>query len=196
MDRTALFGFAAALAVLCPIAAGAQTPPPAAGAGPLVAHAVGDTPRFGFLAGPSKSDVAWSTNGDELAQRVELQDPAVHISEGLAADIAKRKGGHVGYPAAGQTADYTVKVETTKWSAGYFVPDRPTYNVEYDAQVTVTNSTGGVVKTATCQVTPDDRSSAGSNDEFVAHKGRTLKTMMGKAADDCLRTMVSKTKGL
>ena len=190
MDRTSLAGLAGVLVALSPAFAAAQSSAPA---GPVIADASQPAPRFGFLAGPSKSDVAWSTNGDELVQRIELQDPADQLSTGVAAEIAKRKGGSV---VGGGRADYTVTVGTMEWSAGYYVPSRPTYNVKYAAQLAITDGSGTVVKTATCQVMPDDRESAGSNDEFVAHKVRTLKTMMAKAAADCLRTLVSKTKSL
>ncbi len=187
MDRTALAGMAIGLVALCPVSTMAQ---PAA---PTVAHTQGTPPRFGLLAGPSKSDVAWNTSGDELVQKVGLQDPAVQISAGVAAAIAKRKGGSV---VESGKSDLIVKVETTKWSAGYFVPSRPTYTVEYDAQLTITDASGAVVKTAECLVTPDDRTSAGSNDEFVAHNGKTLKTYMAKAAEDCQRSLISKTKAV
>jgi len=190
MDQLRTVVFASVAMALCPIFAEAQSSAPA---GPVVAHNTAPAPRFGFLAGPSKSDVAWSTNGDELAQRIELQDPADQLSTGVADAIAKRKGGTV---VGGGRADYTVTVGTMEWSAGYYVPSRPTYNVKYAAQLSITDASGAVLKTASCQVMPDDRESAGSNDEFVAHKGRTLKTMMAKAAADCLRTLVSKTKTL
>ena len=192
MDKTAFAVMASVLVALCPLSGNAQTPAPAAG-GPLVRHSTGTTPRFAFLAGPSKSDVAWNVTGDELAQRVSLSDPAEQISLGIANALAKRKGGSV-VPAG--RADFIVEVDTTEWKAGYFVPDRPTYSVSYTAQATITDGSGTVLKTATCDVTPDDRSSAGGNDEFVAHGGRTLKTMFTKAADSCLREMLQKTKTL
>ncbi len=187
MVSKALLAVASAVVLISPVSTMAEV------AGPTVAYTSGSAPRFGFLAGPSKSDVAWNTSGDEVAQKASLEDPAAAISKAVAEAIAKRKNGTV---AAGGKADFTVKVETTKWSAGYFVPSRPTYNVEYDAQVTVTDGSGAVVKTAECLVTPDDRVSAGSNDEFVAHSGKTLKAFLAKAAQDCQRTLISKTRSV
>ncbi len=189
MDSRTLAGIAGALVAVCPMVAGAQAP----ASGPQIAHYTGDVPHFGFLAGPSKSDVAYSNSGDELLQRFQIEDPAVQISAGVAGEIAKRKGGSL---VVGGKADFTVKVETIRWSAGYSVPSRPTYSVEYAAHLTITDGAGAVVKTADCQVNPDDNNSAGSNDEFIAHKGRTLKTMLAKAGADCQRTLISKTKGV
>ncbi len=190
MNKTAITGIVCALVSICPLSGIAQTPAPAA-AGPLIKHSAGTPPRFGFLSGPSKSDVAWNVTGDELVQRVSLPDPADLVSAGIANALAKRKGGAV-VPAG--RADFSVEVDTTDWKAGYFVPDRPTYSVSYSAQVTITDGSGTVLKTATCDVGPDDRTSAGSNDEFIAHGGRTLKTLFAKATDSCLRELLQKTK--
>ena len=192
MDRkTALVGIGSVLVALCPLSGNAQSSAPAGA--PLVRHSAGTPPRFAFLAGPSKSDVAWNVTGDELVQRASLPDPSEQISTALATVLAKRKGGSV-VPAG--RADFVVEVDTTEWKAGYFVPDRPTNSVSYTAQATISDGSGTVLKTATCDVGPDERSSAGGNDEFVAHGGRTLKTMFSKAADSCLRELVQKTKSV
>jgi len=198
MDRTALIGFASVLAALCPAIAGAQAPAPAAG-GAVIAHHADTTPQFRFLGGPSNSDIAWTMNGEEVVQKVDLDDPAGQISAGVAAAIAKRKSGRVmdGYPGPSDHPDLTVTVATEEWSAGFFRPDvRPTYSVKYAAQLTVTDSSGKVVKTAHCQVNPDERVSAGGNDEFLQHKGRLLKQWLAKAAENCQDTFVSKSKDL
>ncbi len=198
MDRTALIGIASALA-LCPAFAGAQSPAPAAAAGPSIAHTTETTPRFRFLGGPSNSDIAWSMNGEEVVQKIGLEDPAGQISAAVAGAIAKRKSGRVldGVPGSAGRPDLTVQVGTTEWSAGFFRPAvRPTYSVLYAAELTVADATGKVVKTAKCQVNPDEEVSAGGNDEFLAHKGRLLKQWLSKAAESCQGTFVQKTKDL
>ena len=197
MDRTALAGIASILAALIPLSTRAESSAPAgpapAATAPLIAHATESPAQFVFLAGPTKSDVAWSIGGDALVQKIEMEDPAEQISAGVASAIAKRKGGQV--VAAGR-ADYTVTVQTTEWSAGYYVPSRPTYSVKYGANLTITDASGAVVKTARCGVAPDDDTSAGGNDMFLAHKGKLLKTMFAKVAKDCQGELIMKTKSI
>jgi hypothetical protein len=189
---------AGALVALCPVMAQAQAPAAAAG-GPVIAHTIDATPRFKFLGGPSNSDVAWTMNGEEVVQKVGLEDPAAQISTAVAAAIAKRKSGRVVEvgPALNQKPDFTVTVATTDWSAGFFRPAvRPTYSVDYAAEVRVADASGKVVKTASCHVSPDEEVSAGDNEEFLRHNGRTLKTWLGKAAESCRDTFVNKTRDL
>jgi hypothetical protein len=194
MDRTALAGIASVLAALIPLTGRAESSAPAAAASaPLVAHATGSAPSFRFLAGPTRSDIAWTIGGDLLVQNIELQDPAVEISAAVANAMAKRKGGQV--VEAGR-ADYIVTVETTDWTAGYYVPSRPTYTVTYAAKLTITDASGAVVKTATCGVAPDDSTSAGGNDVLMAHKGRLMKSLFAKAARDCAGELIQKTKSV
>jgi hypothetical protein len=199
VDRTALIGLAAVLA-LCPVVAGAQpAAPAAAGGGPVIAHATDATPRFRFLGGPSNSDIAWSMNGEEVVQKVGLEDPAGQIGAAVAAAIAKRKSGRVVEvgPGLTQRPDFTVTVATTDWSAGFFRPAvRPTYSVDYAAELRVSDASGKVVKTATCHISPDEEVSAGDNDEFLRHNGRLLKSWVSKAAENCQGTFVQKTKDL
>jgi hypothetical protein len=195
MDRTALARIAGILAALIPLSSRAE-PPASAGApanAPLIAHATGSTPQFVFLAGPSRSDIAWTIGGDLLVQTIELPDPAVEVSAALAGALAKRKGGQV--VDAGR-ADYTVTVETTEWTAGYYVPSRPTYTVKYAARLTITDASGAVVKTATCGVPPDDSASAGGNDVLMAHKGKLMKSLFAKAAKSCEGELIQKTKSV
>jgi len=201
MDRTALAGIAGILAALIPLSTRAESsapagPAPAANA-PQIVHATGSPAEFTFLAGPTKDDVAWSIGGDVLVQKIELEDPAEQVSAAVASAIAKRKGGKVveGFPAGGR-ADYTVKVQTTEWSAGYYVPSRPTYSVKYAADLTITDASGAVIKTAKCGIAPDDSTSAGGNDVFLAHMGRLLKSMFAKAARDCQGELIQKTKSV
>jgi hypothetical protein len=195
MDRTALARIVSILAALIPLSTRAESSAPAgpAAAAPLIAHAAGSTPQFVFLAGPTRSDVAWTIGGDQLVQSIELPDPAIEISVAVASAIAKRKGGQV--VEAGR-ADYIVTVETTEWSAGYYVPSRPTYTVKYAAKLTIKDSSGAVVRTATCGVPPDDSTSAGGNDMLMAHQGRLLKTMFAKVARNCEGELIQKTKSL
>jgi hypothetical protein len=183
---------------LIPISTHAQSSAPAAPAsGPLIAHSTGATPQFLFIAGPNRSDVAWSTGGDVLVSDIGLQDPSEQVSLGVANALAKRKGGQVIEGAvAGGRATFTVKVETTEWSAGYYLAGRPTYSVKFYARLTITDAAGAVVKTATCSVAPDDSSSAGGNDVFLAHKGKLLKSTFAKAAQECQGELISKTKSL
>jgi hypothetical protein len=184
-------GIVSALVALSPMAAGAQ-PAPAAG-GPKVLPVAGPAADFKFYAGSNFDDVARTTNVPELLTRIGLRDPAAEISIAVAKDLAKRKGGSLveSYPA-----DYTVTVTSTDWSAGYYVPFRPTYNLRYVAELSVTDKSGAVVKTGTCQVNPDDANSAGGNDMLIAHGGRKLKEIYAKATDSCVRTFITKTKGL
>ena len=206
MDRTALAGIASisvALILLStwPLSTRAESSAPAGPApvanAPRIAHATESPSQFVFLAGPDRSDVAWSTGGDLLVATIELQDPAEQVSAGIASAMAKRKGGQVieGIPTAGR-ADFTVTVKTTEWSAGYYVPSRPTYSVKYAATLTITDASGAVVKSAKCGVPPDDSTSAGGNALFLAHKGKLLKSTFDKAAKSCLGELIQKTKSV
>ena len=192
MDRGLVVGFLGALVAICPLAAGAQ-PAPAAAGGPKVFAETGPTPSFKFFAGSEIDDIARTTNVPEMLLRIGLRDPAAEISLAVATDLAKRKGGSV---VGSAPADYTVTVTSTDWTAGFYVPHRPTYNLRYGADLVVTDASGAVVKKATCQENPDDDNSAGGNDMLLAHGGRKLKEIYAKATASCARSFLSKTKSL
>ena len=193
MDKLALAAIASVLAALGPAFAQAQAPAAPAASGPKVLADVGPSPSFKFYAGSNFDDVARTTNVPEMLTRIGLRDPAAEISLALAKDLAKRKGGAT---VAAGPADYTVTVTSTLWSAGYYVPFRPTYNLSYSAELKVTDASGAVVKSGACQVNPDDTDSAGGNDMLIAHGGRKLKEIYAKATDTCVRILLSKTKSL
>ena len=194
MDRFRVIGLVGVLAALCPAFAGAQ-PTPAAASGPKVLAEVGPSPSFKFYAGSNFDDVARTTNVPEMLLRFGLRDPAAEISLAIATELAKHKGGSL---VASGPADYTVTVTSVEWSAGYYVPFRPTYNLSYSAQLKVTDASGAVVKSGTCQVMPDDAegASAGGNDVLIAHGGRKLKEIYAKATASCERTLLLKTKSI
>ena len=192
MGRGSAVGFLGALVAICPLAAGAQ-PAPAVAGGPKVLAEVGPSPSFKLFAGSEIDDIARTTNIPEMLERIGLRDPSAEISLTVAKDLAKRKGGSV---VASAPADYTVTVTSTDWTAGFYVPHRPTYNLRYGADLVVTDASGAVVKKATCQENPDDDASAGGNDVLLAHGGRKLKEIYAKAAASCARTLMSKTKSL
>ncbi len=193
MDKTALAAIASVLAALGPVFAQAQTPAAAPASGPRILAETGPSPSFKFYAGSNFDDVARTTNVPEMLTRIGLRDPAAEISLAIAKDLAKRKAGSL-VPAG--PADYTVTVTSDVWSAGYFVPFRPTYNLSYSAELKVTDASGAVVKSGACQVNPDDTDSAGGNDVLIAHGGRKLKEIYAKAADTCVRILLSKIKSL
>ena len=192
MGRTQLIGIVGALLALSPLSAGAQ-PAPAAAGGPKILAENGPSPDFKFYAGGSIDDIARTTNVPEMLTRIGLRDPAAQISLQVAKDLAKRKGGAL---VSAGPADYTITVTSTEWSAGYYVPNRPTYNLRYSAEISVTDAKGTVVKAGTCTENPDDADSAGGNDMLIAHSGRKLKEIYAKAADSCARTFISKIKSL
>lgn len=191
MDRNLSVGFLGALLAICPLAAGAQ-PAPAA-AGPKVFAQAGPSPSFKFFAGSEIDDVARTTDVPEMLTRIGLRDPSAEISLAIAKEIAKRKAGSL---VGSAPADYTVTVTSTDWTAGFYVPFRPTYNLRYGAQLTVTDASGAVIKSATCQENPDDSNSAGSNSVLLAHGGRKLKEIYAKATASCEQTFISKIKSL
>ena len=59
VDRSQVVGFLGALVAICPLAAGAQ-PAPAAAGGPKVFAQTGPSPSFKFFAGGEIDDVALS----------------------------------------------------------------------------------------------------------------------------------------
>jgi hypothetical protein len=201
MDRTTLGRIVCILAALTPLSSRAQSSAPAAPApaasGPVIAYVSGDAPHFVFYAGPTSTDIAYKIGGDLLVQTIELPDPADAIAAAIANAMAKRKGGQAveGIQPAGRAA-FTVTVDTTEWTAGYYHVQRPTYSMKYAVKVTITDASGAVVKTATCSTQPDDGSSAGGNDVLMAYKGRLMKSLFAKAARDCSGELVQRTKSL
>ena len=183
---------AGALVALCPVIAAAQPAPDGAGS-PRILPEAGPAASFKFYAGSNFDDVARTTNVPELLTRIGLHDPAGEISLAVAKELAKRKGGSI---VSSSPADLTVTVTSTEWSAGFYMPHRQTYNLRYSAELTVADAKGTTVKSAACQVMPDDDNSAGGNDTLIAHGGRKLKEIYAKATESCLRTLISKTKSL
>lgn len=145
--------------------------------------------------------------GNNIVEENEIEDPAGHISSGLAASLAERLGieqvdenGFVTKETAvaGLSRDYAasdllVDVETLGWGFTYYPFAMRTYDVTYSARLKVIDTRSmQAVAEAHCNRRPERTDDSPSHAELLENGAERLKQELRAAADSCMREFENK----
>lgn len=146
-------------------------------------------------------------SGNNIVEENKIEDPASHISSGLAASLAERLGieeveesgivtkesGVAGLSRDYASSDLLVDVETLGWGFSYYPFAMRTYHVPYSARLKVIDTRSmQAVAEAHCSRRPDKTDDSPSHAELLANGAERLKQELVAAADSCMREFENK----
>jgi hypothetical protein len=153
--------------------------------------------------------IAMISEGDQIVEANNIQDPSIYIGEEIAKSLAKRLDLSASATAnisdtadldglAGQYADSDLIVftQTRGWGFMYFPADWNNYKIGLNVTMKLIDAnTRSVLAAADCVYSPEyaDSDDAPSQEELLADDAAGLKAELQKGADYCLRKLLDDT---
>ena len=155
--------------------------------------------------------LAMIADGNEMVKKNNIEDPALKISQELAANL--NAAGGMAVVSNGNTtsksddisallssypkSDYLVDVKTFAWQYLYYPTDWSHYKVMYSARFRlIESSTKKVVAETLCRYVQKDEENRPTQDQLLENQAQLLKDQLGKAVAACVEVLSKDILGI
>lgn len=143
---------------------------------------------------------AMISEGNEIVQQNNIEDPAIAIGKGLqeklkaskntvpvATPLAVTSDDLSGILSKNTDAQYIIDYQTLNWMFNYYPTDWSHYKVSYGGRLRLIDvATKAVVAESGCTAVQGDDKNPPTKDQLLDNNAQLLKSYLAKAASDCV----------